>query len=251
MNIVVNPLHISRFLQVYDDDAAKKGIKLSIGFDFHKYVSITRATPTKRLTYPNFRPDRSPIKSGDGFWMIGVDNNCEVVVLQAIRLYDLSRSNFAEHLESLKAFYADPTTHAHPRDICTCIAPSAKKMIGKVAYHGDGWVRRDYRKQGMPKVMAGIAFGVSFAMWQPDFVCALVPRWVLDKGIIEQYEYMHYERGGSILQLVQEDISNEDWLIWLTSEELRTRVDRHDRTEPGLETGNFSLHGGTVLKLPT
>ncbi|TFV36146.1 hypothetical protein [Bradyrhizobium niftali] len=229
MKRVANPLHISRFLQVYDDDAARKGVNLSIGFDFDRYVSITRTTPTKRPTYPNFRPDRSPIKSGEGFWMMGVDKNGEVAVLQAVRMYDLSRSNFADYLESLKAFYADPTVHAHPNDSCTCLAPSAKKISGKVAYHGDAWVRRDYRGKGIPNIMAGMAFGVSFAMWAPDFVCALVPRWLVDKGVLAQYEYTHNELGGSILRLVEEDISNEDWLTWVTGDELRTRVDRHAR----------------------
>ncbi|WP_229157484.1 hypothetical protein [Bradyrhizobium brasilense] len=161
--------------------------------------------------------------------MVGVDRNNEVTVLQAVRLYDLSRSNFAEHLESLKAFYADPARHAHPDDACTCGAPIARKMSGKVAYHGDGWVRSDFRGTGMPRIMAGIAFGVSFAMWAPDFVCGLVARWLIDKGVVSQYGYAHHERAGSVLRLVEEDIVDDDWLIWLTGEELRSRVVRQEK----------------------
>lgn len=230
MKSVVSPLHVSRFLRVYDDAAAQKGIKISIGFDFHEYTSITRATPTKTPTYPNFRPDRSSIKAGEGYWIMGVDNNNEVAVFDAARLYNLSHSNFAEHLESLEAFYADPTIHAHPQDRCTCIAPSAKKMTGKVAYHGDLWIRRDYRGQGMPKIIAGIAHGVSFGMWAPDFLCALVPRWSLDKGVVAQYEMLHHEPGGALLQLVEGDIVDDDWLIWVTGEELRSQIERNAST---------------------
>ncbi|MGL3210670.1 hypothetical protein [Bradyrhizobium sp. BR 1433] len=98
MMSVVDLLNVSRFIQGYVAAAAQKGIMLSLGGDFHEYVSITRATPTKGPTYPNFRPDRSPIGPSEGFWMVGVDRNNEVAVLQAVRLYDLSRSNFAEHL---------------------------------------------------------------------------------------------------------------------------------------------------------
>ncbi|MER8701193.1 hypothetical protein [Mesorhizobium sp. M1273] len=222
---VVNPLNISRFLQPYDDDAANKGIKISIGFDFHKYVSITRVTPTKSPTYPNFRPDCSPIKAGEGFWIVGVDHSDDVVLLDAARLYDLSNSNFADHLESLKAFYADPMIQAHPHDSCTCAAPSAKKITGRVSYLGDLWVRKDYRGQGVPRIAAGIAFGVSFALWAPDFLCGLVARWSLDKGVVAQYEMPHHEPGGSILRLVEEKIVDEDWLVWLTGDELRSRID--------------------------
>lgn len=209
---------------MYDDAATRKGVKLSIGFDFHEYVSLTRATPTKRMTLPTFRPDRSPIKPGEGFWVKGTDENSEVVILQAARLFELWHSNFAEHLESLKAFYADPGAHAHTQDRCISTAPGAKKMTGKVVYHGDSWVRRDYRGQGLPRIMAGIVFGVSFAMWAPDFVCALVARWLLDKGVVAQYGYLHHEPGGSILKLVEEGVVDDDWLIWLTGNELRDRV---------------------------
>ncbi|UPK34481.1 hypothetical protein IVB18_41400 [Bradyrhizobium sp. 186] len=222
MNSLVNPLHVTRFLQVYDDAAAKRGIKLSIGFDFHKYVSIARTTPTKALTSPIFQLDSSPIKSGGGFWMIGLDKNDDVAVLQAVRLYDLSRTNFAEHLAEV--FHADPAQHAHPHDGKLCIAPSARNMAGKVAYHGDGWVRKDYRGQSLPKIMAGIAFGVSFAMWAPDFVCGLVARWLLDKGVVAQYGYAHHESGG--LRLVEQNVLNEYFLVWLTGNELRSVVDR-------------------------
>lgn len=231
MKRLANPLHVSRFLQVHDKAAVELGITLSIGFEFHKYVSITEAIPTKRRTYPNFRPDRSPINAGEGFWIMGIDQKHEVAAVQAARIYDLPSSNFAEHLESLKAFYADPSLHAHPQDRCTCSAPSAKKIKGKVAYHGDLWVRRDFRGQGIPRIMQGIARGVSFAMWSPDFVCGLMSRRLLDRWIVTKYGYAHYEAGGSILQLVEEDIVDEEWLNWITGDELRSLVDRHDRNE--------------------
>ncbi|MCK1377487.1 hypothetical protein IVB33_03305 [Bradyrhizobium sp. 24] len=226
MTNVANALRVSRWLQVNDAAATQKGIYLLIGFDFHEYVSITRATPTKGPTYPNFRPDRSPIKSGEGYWIVGVDNKNEVAIVAAARLYDLSHTNFAAHLESLKAFYADPIRHAHPQDRCACVAPSAKKITGKVAYHGDFWIRRDFRGQGVSKIMTRITHCVSFTLWDPDFLCGLVARWSLEKGVVAEYGYAHQERGGSILQLAEDNIVDDDWLIWRTGEELRSQFDR-------------------------
>ncbi|MEY9981559.1 hypothetical protein ABH995_000896 [Bradyrhizobium yuanmingense] len=225
MNGVVNPLNISRFLRVYDDAAVQQGIKLSIGFDFEEYVSITRALPTKKPTYPNFRPDRSPIKLGEGYWMIGLDKNNEVALVEAARLYNLSQSNFAAHLVSLRAFYAEPSIHAHPQDRCTCTAPSAKKITGKVAYHGDFWLRKDFRGRGIPKIMAAVLRGISFAMWAPDFVVGLAEPWLLEKGVLAQYGHAHHEPGGSILHLVEENIADNDLLVWMTGDELKALVD--------------------------
>lgn len=230
----VDLLHVARFIRNYNVDASQRGIKLSLGVDFREYISISQSTPTKRRTSPIFRPDRSPIASEEGFWVVGRDNGNEVVVLEAVRLYDLSSSSFAEHLESLKAFYRSPTQHAHPHDKCVCIAEGAKRMTGKVAYHGDVWVRRDYRGIGMTSILAGIAFGVSFAMWSPDFVCALVAHWTIDKGVVSRYGYAHQERGGSALRLVEEGIVDDDWLVWLTGEELRSRIVSKEKADLGL-----------------
>ncbi|SDH41299.1 hypothetical protein SAMN05216338_100912 [Bradyrhizobium sp. Rc2d] len=228
MASLANPLSVSRFIRVYDDAAAQKGIRLSIGYDFREYVSITSALPGKKPTYPNFRPDRSPIKRGEGYWMIGHDKNNDVVLVEAARLYDLSNTNFAANLESLKAFYADPAIHAHPQDRCRCTAPTARNITGKVAYHGDFWLRKDFRGQGMPEIMAAVLRGISFAMWTPDFVVGLAERWLLSKGVLAQYGHAHYEQGGSVLHLVEENIVDDDLLVWLTGEELRRLVDHHD-----------------------
>lgn len=226
MTSAVTPLHVSRCLHIHDEAVARKGIELLVGFDFHEYVTITQTTPTKGPTYPNFRPDRSLINPGEGYWIAGVDGKNEIAILAAARLYVLPHSNFAEHLESLKAFYADPTIHAHPQDCCTCKAPSAKNITGKIAYHGDYWVRRDFRGKGLSEITARITHGLSFAMWAPDFLCALVARWSFDKGLVAQYGYEHHEPGGSMLRLVKDNVADDDWLIWRTGEELRSQFDR-------------------------
>lgn len=101
MTRVANPLRVARFPQVYDDAATQRGIKLSVGFDFEEYVSITRATPTKTPTYPHFWADRTPIRPRKGSWTIGVDRNDEVAHLAAARRYGLSHSNLADHLQFL------------------------------------------------------------------------------------------------------------------------------------------------------
>ncbi len=104
-------------------------------------------------------------------------------------------------------------------------------MTGKVAYHGDVWVRRDYRGAGMTNILAGIAFAVSFAMWAPEIVCALVAHWAIEKGVVSRYGYAHQERGGSALRLVEEGIVDDDWLVWLTGEELRSRIVSDEKTD--------------------
>lgn len=226
--------HVTRFLHLPDDVFAEKGIELLIGFDFHEYVAIMHASPREFRTSPNFRPDRSPIRAGEGYWIVGIDKNSDVAISAAQRLYDLSRSNVAEHLQSLKAFYDTPAIYAHPEDSCICTAPSAKKITGKVAYHGDYWLRKDFRGQGISKLMAGITQSITFAVWAPDFLFGLVLRWSIDKGLVSQYGYAHQEPGGAQTRLVEENISDDAWLIWRTGEELRSDYGRSGPRISGL-----------------
>ncbi|MEZ2146740.1 hypothetical protein AAE026_31285 [Bradyrhizobium sp. DN5] len=81
----------------------------------------------------------------------------------------------------------------------------------------------------MSKILAGIARGVIFAMWTPDFVCGLAARELIEKGGV--HGYPHYDQAGWLLRLVEEGIVDDDWLVWQTGEELRSLFDSHDRSE--------------------
>ncbi|WP_036019631.1 hypothetical protein [Bradyrhizobium sp. WSM1743] len=221
MKSLVDLLQVSRFLRQHDDAAVQKGFRLSIGFDFQEYVSVTQVTPTKEPTTRFFQMDRSPISPGHGFWMVGLDKNNDVALLQAVRTYELSRSNLADHISNV--FRDIPAPLACPQNHWTCTAPTAKKIKGTIAYHGDLWIRKDFRGKGIPKIAAGVAFGVSFAMWAPDFMCGLVAQWVMDKGVVAQEGYKHCEPGG--LRLTEQDSVNDYLLVWLTGEELKSCVE--------------------------
>ncbi|QOZ36389.1 hypothetical protein XH92_35995 [Bradyrhizobium sp. CCBAU 53421] len=80
----------------------------------------------------------------------------------------------------------------------------------------------------MPEMMAALLRGASLAMWAPDFMVGLAGRWTAAKGVLAQYGHVHHEPGGSILNLVEEKIVDDDLLIWLTGEELQHLVDRYD-----------------------
>lgn len=220
MDDSVTILDVSKYIFLLDEVARKAGIQLKIGENFEEYLDITTNTLGKPPTDPNFRPDCSRLEAGRAFWIIGQDQSGKVAHVQALRVDDLTTTNLAEHLESLKAFYADPKSRTSSGSSCACRAPTAQNMTGIVAYHGDLWLRDDFRGQGLPSTLAGIAFGLAWAKWSPDFIYALVPTWLIEKGIADQYGYLNRESQGAILSLPDRGIEEEDWLIWLTRGEL-------------------------------
>lgn len=217
-------LEVSTYICSHAQEASKAGIQFKVGEDFDKYLSITSQIVGKYPTFPNFRPNCSQLELGRAFWVVGEDKSGNVAHVQALRVYDLETTNLADHLESLKACYADPARQAGPGSSCVCRAPTARTISGKVAYHGDLWLRSDLRGKGLARTLAGLAFGLAWAKWSPDFIFALVPSWLIKKGIADQYGYLHREAHGSVLSLPDRNIEDDDWLIWLTHYELSQLV---------------------------
>ncbi|MER9249966.1 hypothetical protein [Mesorhizobium sp. M0590] len=220
MNNDTTILDVSRYISLFDNRARKSGIRFRTGEDFDEYVDITKGIVGKRPTNPSFKPDCSNLGAGRGFWIVGECQSGKVAHVQALRVDYLANTNLAGHLESLKAFYADPKSHAGSGSSCVCFAPTAQNITRIVVYHGDLWLRDDFRGQGLPSTLAGIAFGLAWAKWSPDFIYALVPTWLIEKGIVDQYGYPNREAQGAALSLPDHGIEDDDWLIWLTQREL-------------------------------
>ncbi|MER8868200.1 hypothetical protein NKI19_31810 [Mesorhizobium sp. M0751] len=220
----VTTLEISKYICAADELGRKSGLHITTGDDFEQYVGITRRIPGKFPTFPSFRPDCSDLQSGTAFWIIGRDRDGKVAHVQAMRLDDLSNTSLAEHLGSLRAWFADPNLKASPGSSCSCYAPSARRITGLVAYHGDVWLREDFRGRDLSAFIGRIAFGLAWAKWSPDFIYALVADWLIENGVVDRYGYLHQEPQGSALRLPSQGIDDEDWLVWLARDELLKQI---------------------------
>ncbi|TIL34592.1 hypothetical protein [Mesorhizobium sp.] len=219
MNEYISILDVSNYICLFDDIGQKSGMKFKMGENFEEYVEITTNAAGKSPTQPHFQPDSSRLEPGRAFWIVGEDQSGKVAHVQALRVDDLKTTNLAEHLESLEACYADPKIQARSGSSCVCRAPTARNITRLVAYQGDIWLREDFRGQGLPRTFSRIAFGLAWAKWSPDFIYALVPNWSIEKGVADQYGYLHRE-AQVVLSLPDLGIEDDDWLIWLTRREL-------------------------------
>ncbi|WEJ35503.1 hypothetical protein [Sinorhizobium prairiense] len=227
----VTTLEVSKYICAADELGRTSGLHITMGDDFEEYVEITSKLPGKSPTYPSFRPDCSDLPPGKAFWIVGRDREGRVAHVQAMRLDHLSNTNLAEHLGSLKAWFADPNLKAGVNSSSRCNAPSARSITGLVAYQGDIWLREDFRGCRLSTVVGRIAFGLAWAKWSPDFIYALVAGWHIEKGVVDRYGYRHREPHGSVLHLPAHGIDDDDWIVWLTREELLTKLSRTSRSQ--------------------
>ncbi|MDX8457144.1 hypothetical protein RFM98_30915 [Mesorhizobium sp. VK9D] len=216
----VTTLDVSKFICAAFELAHKSGLHITMGDDFEEYVRITGRLPGKYPTYPNFHPEYSDLTHGKAFWIIGRDREGRVAHVQAMRLDELSNTSLAEYLGTLRAYFADPDLKAAPGSSCSCEAPTARSITGLVAYRGDLWLREDFRGRGLLASLGRIAFGLAWAKWTPDFIYALVAGWNIEKGIADRNGYLHKEPHGAILRLPAQGIYDDDWLVWLTREDV-------------------------------
>ncbi|MER8703862.1 hypothetical protein [Mesorhizobium sp. M1273] len=230
----VTTLDASRFICAAYKLARKSGLHITMGDDFEEYVRITGKLRGKSPTDPNFRPDCSDLLAGKAFWIIGRDRQDRVAHVQAMRLDDLSNTTLDEHLGTLRAFFADPELKAGPGSSCNCYAPSARGITGLVAYRGDLWLREDFRGRGLLAFLGRIAFGLAWAKWSPDFIYALVAGWNIEKGVADRNGYLHKEPHGAILRLPAQRIYEDDWLVWLTREDMLKMLSSASGSIPAL-----------------
>ncbi len=85
----------------------------------------------------------------NALFLIGYNANDEIVACQAARYYDWADSSFAEEMESMRIFYADPDSMKEPEEYYRVTSNAARGTSGKVVYSGGAWYRRDFRRRGL------------------------------------------------------------------------------------------------------
>jgi hypothetical protein len=165
---------------------------LSVGDDFAEYARIVKERDGYPLGLP-FDPDQQDLGRGKGFWVVGRNPKGELVHTQAMRLIDLGAQSLAEYLR--QNFHGFPPSGL-PIDYANSVynaGPGARRIYGRVAYHGEVWIRDDpaYRGRGLIDLVARFAFLSAAMNWSPDYVFGFIPRGTMRRGLAEREGYMH------------------------------------------------------------
>jgi hypothetical protein len=214
---------VDAFLAGIREIAAHRGMTLSVEEDFEAFARIARQMPGRAPVTPMFDPRHSELRPGRAFWIKGVDASGDVVHLQAARVDDLGDMALIDWLESLQAFYARPMMSAAPHEVCFCAAPHAREIKGRVAYHGEVWLRDGvdgFRGFGLGGVLPRMAIAVALLRWSPDFMYGIAWPKIVQKGMARFYGYRNFQPHGAIWNWQRTPQVLQGDLIWLSRQEM-------------------------------
>jgi GNAT superfamily N-acetyltransferase len=182
---------LARFVLEGDKLARAMGIRLRLRHDFENFLTLNEFEVARGNWYPLvdiFQPALGGLSPENAYWISGETDDGEVVVTQAGRTYYWPETTLAEEARGM--FYGGQT------DTGPCIvkAPDAKLITGVVFFGGAVWVRPDFRKLGLSRLMPRLGRAYAAARWPIDWGISLVKPALVDKGVAAGYGYKHESR---------------------------------------------------------
>lgn len=206
---------VKRFIIKHEAAAYANGIQIELRTDFDHMLECSNSVDKLPLT-PMFHPEKSDIGAHNGFWLKGTSFDGELAHMQACRVDDLSSVTLHQHVESLRAFYADPTTAAESGETCACQAPAACGITGTVCYHGEIWLKggkNGFRRRNLTAMTPKLVLAIALMRWFPDYIWGTTQTGIATKGVAARYGYRRFQPHG-IIWTVPSTGTLDEWLAW-------------------------------------
>lgn len=236
---------LSRHFTMADAAARDWGLRLRLRSDFDTLMELNRENRESWPPLPPiFDPEHSILRIDSAFWLEGVDERGETVVTESARLFDFKDTDVVEELRSLRIYYQDPAPHLAAGECVEIDAPAAKAVRGRTMHGGAVWVRPDWRRNGLTRIISRICAAYALTRWNTAFTWGLVePR--LHAGGLSQAYGPHAVAEGVMLRLAFRG-ALPAVLIWMSAEALLADLARTVDHVPVLPSERYA-HQETVV----
>lgn len=179
---------LAQFVLEGDKAARQKGIRLRLRHDFDALVYVNKQEADRgnwfRLVNM-FNPNYTDLNPENSYWISGEDENGEIVVTQAGRVYYWPDTTLDQ--EARLMFYGG----REEGQLCIVTAKDAKLIGGVVFYGGSVWVRPDFRGRRLFELLPRLGRAYAVARWPVDWGISFVAASLVEKGIAAGYGYKH------------------------------------------------------------
>lgn len=181
---------IARFVLAADKTARRKGVSLRIRHDFDELLYASRHYAARDMWYPlvdGFNPECTEMSPDDSFWVSGEDENGELVVTAACRIYDWAGTSLAEQARAV--WYG--RDEGQP---CVVTAEAAWRISGLVAWGGASWVRPDFRGRHLALLIPRVLKAYSCARWPLEYLFCFIEIDNVKRGLAAAYGHQNLSR---------------------------------------------------------
>lgn len=185
---------IARYINFADHAARDLGLRLRLSWDFERLVALNQQhRDSWEPLSPIFNPKYNALCRDNAFIIEGTDELGRTVMTSAGRLYDHGDRSIADELRSLRVFYDDPAPQIAAGETVEVTAPTAEHLCGRVMFSGSVWVRPDYRRRGLTKIIPRLTRSYAFTRWNTPVFWAGISHNLDQIGVTRAYGSWHVE----------------------------------------------------------
>ncbi len=185
---------IARYIGHADQAARDLGVRLRLSWDFDRLIALNRQhRDSWPMLSPIFNPRYNSLRRDNAFLVEGVDEFGATVMTSAGRLYDHGDRSIADDLRSLRVFYDQPGKYVAAGESVEVSAPTAEHLCGRIMFSGAVWVRPDYRRHGLTKIIPRLTRSYALAQWNTPVFWAYIDHDLEEIGVARAYGSWHVE----------------------------------------------------------
>src|SRR5216683_2710077 len=178
---------LSRFVLAADRAARRKGVLLRVRHDFDELVQLNKFYVARDLWYPildAFNPRCVELTPENAYWISGENEDGEIVMTNACRVFDWTGTSLAEQACSL--WYGRDAGQR-----CEVTAEAAQQIRGVVAWGGAAWVRSDYRGRQLSYLTGRTHKAYACARWPIDWSFCYIGIENVKRGLAATWGHQH------------------------------------------------------------
>ncbi|MBO0344634.1 hypothetical protein [Roseibium limicola] len=211
-------LEVVRAIAALHRQIHRAGLSLRESSDFSLFEDTVRATEDRYLM-EDFSSRFFDLHGTSAFWIGAWGKDGEPVSVQAAKLEDLRDRSLGQlWQQQQRRMFSDPVSHVELGDNH---AHDAFSMRGRIVYHGNLWLRKDARGQGLAEALTQLGFLISVLKWSPDYLYGLMAARNAMKGFGIRVGYRRFAPRGTHWITPPEHIRPDDWLVYSNRNDLQ------------------------------
>jgi hypothetical protein len=182
---------LSKFVLEGDKAARSVGIRLRLRHDFGELLYVNKQEAARGHWYRlmhMFNVECTDLSPENSYWISGENEHGEIVATQAGRVYFWPETTLAE--EARLMLYGGREEGQR----CDVTVKDAYSVTGVVFFGGSIWVRPDYRRRHLSRLLPRLGRAYAMARWPIDWGISMVKPDLVEMGIAAGYGYKHESR---------------------------------------------------------